>query len=126
MTWASTLRNSGVRMSFDANARFAAHSYLYATMDGLLVFPLGYDARLRHQISAVGVRKKRRRGIHCELFYARRHIVLALEHLVKRNFPTSVGGHAAHARTKLASTPRLTSLYGLLSRMASTKSFHSF
>jgi hypothetical protein len=34
MTWISTLCNSGIRVPFDPNARFAAHSYLYATMDG--------------------------------------------------------------------------------------------
>jgi hypothetical protein len=97
-------------MAFAANARFAGYSYLNATMDGLPVFHRGYDARLRHSISAVGVRKERCRGIHCELFYVRRRIVLASEHLVKRIFRPVLAPMRPMLETKLASTPRLTSL----------------
>jgi len=51
---------------------------------------------LRRQVAAPDICRwhppKQRLGIHCELFYVRRHIVLALEHLVKSNYPTSVHG----------------------------------
>ena len=54
------MRKSGVRMAFGADARFAA--YFNTALNGLSVFPLGYDPRLRHRISAVGVRKERGRS----------------------------------------------------------------
>src|SRR5579863_10234127 len=93
---------------------------LNTATDGSSVFPRRYDARLRHRISAAGVRKQRGWGIHCELFYARRHIVLAFEHLVKRNFPPSVGGHAAHARNQA----RLYAAFDLVVRFALSNGVH--
>src|SRR4051812_34658284 len=67
-----------------ADERFA----LINTCKAISVFPLGDDARLWYRVSTMGVRDKWGSGIHCELFYVGRHIVFAVEHLVKRNFPT--------------------------------------
>src|SRR5690348_7912503 len=60
------------------------------------VFARRYDARLRHRIFAAGVGKQRGRRVHREPVRARRHFVLALEHLVKGDFPPGVRCHAAH------------------------------
>ena len=64
---------------------------------GRSVFALGYDARLGHRISSVGIRKEGSRGVHGELVHVRRHFVLAVQHLVKGDFPAGVGSHAPHA-----------------------------
>ena len=88
-------------------------------------FLLEIDAGCGNRISTIGVRRQRGRATDGEIGHAGGHFVRAVEHLIVGDLLPVCAAMRPMLVTRLASTPRGTSLYGPSRTIASMRSFHS-